>query len=36
VKTCVAASSLRHARAAAEQFDFDDAVGLSALLITGE
>ncbi len=36
VKTCVAASSLRHARAAGERVDFDDDVGLSALLIAGE
>jgi hypothetical protein len=36
VKTCVAASSLRHARAAGERIDFDDDVGLSALLIAGE
>src|SRR5579863_6265123 len=36
VKTCVAASLLRHARAAGERVDFDDDVGLSALLIAGE
>jgi hypothetical protein len=36
VKTCVAASSLRHARAAGERIDFDDEVGFSALLIAGE
>lgn len=36
VKTCVAASSLRHARAAGERIDFDDDVGLSVLLIAGE
>ena len=36
VKTCLAASSLRHARAAGERIDFDDEVGLSALLIAGE
>ena len=36
VKTCVAASSLRHARAAGERIDFDDEVGLSVLLIAGE
>ena len=36
VKICVAASSLRHARAAGERIDFDDEVGFSALLIAGE
>jgi hypothetical protein len=36
VKTGVAASSLRHARAAGERIDFDDEVGFSALLIAGE
>jgi hypothetical protein len=36
VKTCVAASSLRGAHAAGERIDFDDDVGLSALLIAGD
>lgn len=35
LKACVAASSLRNARAAGQRVDFDDAVGYSALLLSG-
>ncbi len=35
VQACVAASTLRDARAAGGRIDFDDRIGYSALLITG-
>ncbi len=35
LKACIAASSLRDARATGERVDFDDRIGYSALLIVG-
>jgi hypothetical protein len=35
LKACIAASSLRDARAAGERVDFDDRIGYSVLLIVG-